>query len=240
MLPPCKGVNEQAITWRSLAHTYFLDPITHMEIKRKHKTQGCGRCERRKRPGKGLGRGLRSRPSSTSSRSPPRLPPLLSALSFRDLQSSKTRTTTILSLLFTFRNRNHIIVGKVQPGYGDRLRAPIRGSAINGVSNKPPRLRLPTRKSSFPRFSFSLEPRYQLGAFLLVVSGCHVGCHASFLASLDGLHPWLTSQILSSHAINTLNIVFSVTYYLELCNTIYIYCIYHILPKNVKLVVWIL
>ena len=38
----------------------------------------------------------------------------------------------------------------------------------------------------------------------------------------------------------TLNIIFSVTYYLELCNAISIYCISHILPTNVKLVVWTL
>lgn len=118
-------------------HTHiFWTQSPKWRLKEYIKTQGCGRCERRKTPGKGLGRGLRSRPSSTSSRSPPRLPPLLSALSFRDLQSSKTRTTTILSLLFTFRNRNHITAGKVQPGNGDRLRAPIRGSAINGVSTE--------------------------------------------------------------------------------------------------------
>ena len=38
----------------------------------------------------------------------------------------------------------------------------------------------------------------------------------------------------------TLDIVFTVTYYLELRNAIAIYSIFHILPKNVKLVVWTL
>lgn len=202
MLPACKGVNEQAITWRSLTHTCFLDPITKLEMKGKHKTQGWGRCERRKRPEKDLGRGLRSRPSSTSSRSPPRLPPLLSALSFRDLQSSKTRTTTILSLLFTFRNRNHITVGKVPPACGDRPKAPFRGSAINGVSNKPPRLGLPTRKSSFPRFSFSL------GASMPVrrISIGGIRMPRRMPGELSCLVGWPLSvvdkSILSSHACN--------------------------------------
>jgi hypothetical protein len=39
---------------------------------------------------------------------------------------------------------------------------------------------------------------------------------------------------------NILNIVFSVTYYLELCDAISIYCISHILSTNVTLVVWTL
>ena len=38
----------------------------------------------------------------------------------------------------------------------------------------------------------------------------------------------------------TLNIIFSVTYYLELHNAISIYCASHILPTDVKLVVWTL
>ena len=38
----------------------------------------------------------------------------------------------------------------------------------------------------------------------------------------------------------TLNMVFSVSYYLELHDVIFIYCRSHILPANVKLVVWIL
>ena len=37
--------------------------------------------------------------------------------------------------------------------------------------------------------------------------------------------------------ITTLNIVFSVTYYLELHNAITIYCISHFLPTKVKLIV---
>ena len=40
--------------------------------------------------------------------------------------------------------------------------------------------------------------------------------------------------------IGTLNVVFSVTCHLELRNTISIYCISHILPIDVKLVVWTL
>ena len=35
----------------------------------------------------------------------------------------------------------------------------------------------------------------------------------------------------------TLNMIFSVTYYMDLCHVICIYCISHILPTNVKLVV---
>jgi hypothetical protein len=38
----------------------------------------------------------------------------------------------------------------------------------------------------------------------------------------------------------TLNMIFCVTYYLELHNAISIYCTSHILPTNVKLVVWLL
>ena len=36
----------------------------------------------------------------------------------------------------------------------------------------------------------------------------------------------------------TLNIVFSITYYLELLNAVSIYCISHILPIILELVVW--
>ena len=38
----------------------------------------------------------------------------------------------------------------------------------------------------------------------------------------------------------TLSIVISVTYYMKFCNAISSYCISHIFPKNVKLVVWTL
>ena len=38
----------------------------------------------------------------------------------------------------------------------------------------------------------------------------------------------------------TLNMIFSVTYYLKLQNAISIYYISHILPTNVKLIVWTL
>ena len=40
--------------------------------------------------------------------------------------------------------------------------------------------------------------------------------------------------------LTTLNMIFNVTYYLELHNAIFICCISHILPTNVKLVVWTL
>ena len=39
---------------------------------------------------------------------------------------------------------------------------------------------------------------------------------------------------------STVNMIFNVTYYLELCNVVSIYRISHILPKTVKLVVWTL
>ena len=42
------------------------------------------------------------------------------------------------------------------------------------------------------------------------------------------------------HSSTTLNMKFSFTYYLELCNLVSIYCISHILSKNVKLIVWTL
>ena len=38
----------------------------------------------------------------------------------------------------------------------------------------------------------------------------------------------------------TLNMIFSVTYYLELHNAISIYCSSHILPTNVELIIWTL
>lgn len=37
---------------------------------------------------------------------------------------------------------------------------------------------------------------------------------------------------------STLNIVHSITYYLGFHNTISIYCVSHILPTNIELVVW--
>ena len=41
-------------------------------------------------------------------------------------------------------------------------------------------------------------------------------------------------------SVTTLNMIFSVTYYLEVYNVIYVYCISHILPTNVELVLWTL
>ena len=39
---------------------------------------------------------------------------------------------------------------------------------------------------------------------------------------------------------STLNMLFSVTYYLKLCNVIIVYCASHFLPAIVELVVWTL
>ena len=52
---------------------------------------------------------------------------------------------------------------------------------------------------------------------------------------------WCYVQNIITLAIhNTLNVIFRVTYYLESRNAISIYCRSHILPTNVKLVVWTL
>ena len=40
--------------------------------------------------------------------------------------------------------------------------------------------------------------------------------------------------------VGTQNMIFSVTYYLELCNAIIVYCTFHFLPTMVKLVVYTL
>ena len=45
---------------------------------------------------------------------------------------------------------------------------------------------------------------------------------------------------LGSHVDWTLNIVFSITYYLELYNVVILYCISHFMPTKVELVVWTL
>ena len=44
----------------------------------------------------------------------------------------------------------------------------------------------------------------------------------------------------TSGLVSTLNMTFSVTYYLELHNTIIVYCTSHFLPAKVQLVVWTL
>jgi hypothetical protein len=52
------------------------------------------------------------------------------------------------------------------------------------------------------------------------------------------LEPQTDGILCGQHATNTtLLIVFSVTYYLELCNAVTIYCISHLSPTKVKLVV---
>jgi len=41
-------------------------------------------------------------------------------------------------------------------------------------------------------------------------------------------------------SITTLNMTFIVTYNMELCNAISIYCMFHVSPEYVKLIVWTL
>jgi hypothetical protein len=50
----------------------------------------------------------------------------------------------------------------------------------------------------------------------------------------------LRSRIPANRVLTTLNIAFSVTYYMELRNALTIYCIYHFMLAKVKLVVWTL
>jgi hypothetical protein len=47
----------------------------------------------------------------------------------------------------------------------------------------------------------------------------------------------ITKKYKLLHATTTLDIVFSVTCYLELRNVVYVSCISHILPTNVRLVI---
>ena len=53
---------------------------------------------------------------------------------------------------------------------------------------------------------------------------------------LKALPAWQYGRVIDIG--NTLNFKFSVTYYLKVCNVICIYYISHVLPTNVKLVVW--
>ena len=51
---------------------------------------------------------------------------------------------------------------------------------------------------------------------------------------------WVLSHGIICTSSTTLNKIFSVTCYLKLCNIIYVYYTSHILPTNVKLVIWTL
>ena len=55
----------------------------------------------------------------------------------------------------------------------------------------------------------------------------------NYLESIPN-HKWYMNYCIP---ITAINMTFSVTYYLELCDALHIYCIPHILPEDVRLIV---
>ena len=68
----------------------------------------------------------------------------------------------------------------------------------------------------------------------------YVGSHLKH-CFVDDKAQWIKSSPCYGNKlwlIGALNIVFSITYYLELCNAVTIYCAYYFWPAKAKLVVW--